>query len=410
MTESNTAPYEPEGERPDDGLVAALTHHYAHRRTSPLHHTDPEELGSYRLLRRLPNGGSETDLFVALDDAEERLVVIKLLRSDADTKAAGRFLREGRNAIKVNSPYVARTYEVHETSRHYIVQQFAPGVPLNEVLDQLRFRGERMSNDDLYRLQHGVYSAVRDIARARIVHCDVKPGNIVLGPQGPMVVDFGGSFAVREGYSQIVGTPGYYSPQQLHAIVHNDSRGKITSVTDVYAAALVLYAAATNGGDPLRRPKEEAPGNEERLRRMWSVQGQGGVRRASGYQLDLAALSRPRYFLVPLKAILEGSVTSGERALSLTAREAETEGEVLQYAEEDALVPLSRTIALPRNAPPPTNADPRTRYTAWLRHTEAQYALLGREGLAPVAAMVAVALVLAALSGLLLAALIEVVI
>ncbi len=113
-----------------------------------------------------------------------------------------------------------------------------------------RFRHGPLSYSEVFDLGFQLFAALRDIHDANIVHCDIKPGNILVrerrGPLHLWLIDFGISRTLDDPnhapHRAIMGTPAYMAPEQ---ILH----GQVTQATDIYAACVVLYAAITE-----RRP------------------------------------------------------------------------------------------------------------------------------------------------------------
>ncbi|WP_433445551.1 serine/threonine-protein kinase [Nonomuraea sp. CA-141351] len=188
-------------------------------------------LGGYWLAGRLGAGGQGV-AYEAYGPAGER-VAVKAPRFDsAETRA--RLVREAA-ARRVASFCTARVIDVQTgVPAPYIVSEFVPGPNLRQVVAESGpYEGDR-----LYRLAAAVATALTAIHQVGIVHRDLKPDNIILGPDGPRVIDFGVVCEVGPTTSgPAMGTPGYMSPEVLAG------RGA-TEAADLWAWGMVVLFAA----------------------------------------------------------------------------------------------------------------------------------------------------------------------
>jgi eukaryotic-like serine/threonine-protein kinase len=206
---------------------------------------DPRTLGRFELLARLGEGGQGIVYLGRGPGPGEERVAVKVLRSSVDASVLQRLARE-LDAIHKVQPFVtARVIEAStEGERRYIVSEFIDGPSLQERVDT---RG-RMPEGDLQRLAVGTATALTAIHGAGVVHRDFKPANVLLGPDGPRVVDFGIARVIDASTmtSGLIGTPSYISPEQL-------SGARPTSAVDIFAWAVTMIFAATGrpafGGD-----------------------------------------------------------------------------------------------------------------------------------------------------------------
>jgi hypothetical protein len=199
----------------------------------------------YRLVRELGRGATGV-VYLARDAELERDVAIKLLhphlagteRQDALT----RFFHEARVMASLRHPNVVAVLDIDEASRR-IVMELAAGGTLRDVL---RERGPRTLRRALER--HGqTLSALAAAHRRGIVHCDLKPGNLMFRRDTDlpgveiMLGDFGvahlpdanGAVAAVTRRAEAVGTLAYMAPEQR--------RGEVAPASDLYASAVVLY-------------------------------------------------------------------------------------------------------------------------------------------------------------------------
>jgi serine/threonine protein kinase/outer membrane protein assembly factor BamB len=201
---------------------------------------DPKVLGGYTVVGRLGEGGQGT-VFLARGPAGER-VAVKVLhaRFGADPRARARFVREVDAARRVGGFCTARVLAADlDGDVPYVISEFIEGPSLREFI----LRRGPQSGAALERLAIGTLTALVTIHRAGIVHRDFKPGNVLLSPGGPRVVDFGIARlldATSTLTSQAVGTPAYMAPEQLEG-------QSVTPATDMFAwGATMAYAATGN--------------------------------------------------------------------------------------------------------------------------------------------------------------------
>ncbi|GGK64888.1 hypothetical protein Sme01_25020 [Sphaerisporangium melleum] len=207
---------------------------------SPLTPADPQRLGGYWLAGRLGAGGQGV-VYEAYGEEGER-VAVKVPRVD-DASSRARLAKEATAARRVASFCTARVVEARtDLPEPFIVSEYVAGPNLRQVIGQAGpYRG-----DLLLRLAIGVATALTAIHRAGIVHRDMKPDNIILGPDGPRVIDFGVARQVGLTGSTtgpIVGTPNYMAPELF-------AGHEATPAADVWAFGLTVLFAAT-GRDAL---------------------------------------------------------------------------------------------------------------------------------------------------------------
>jgi hypothetical protein len=204
----------------------------------PLQAGDPRRLGSYDLIGRLGVGGQGA-VFLGRSPSGDR-VAIKLLHADLteDTEARGRFVREAMAAKKVARFCAAQVLDVEVAGdRPYIVSEYVPGPSLYGLVKD----NGPLSGGSLERLAIGTATALVAIHQAGIVHRDLKPANVLIGPDGPRVIDFGIAKALANtatATSRVLGTPAYMAPEQIRG-------GTADPSVDVFAWGAMMAFVAT---------------------------------------------------------------------------------------------------------------------------------------------------------------------
>ncbi|WP_252375185.1 serine/threonine-protein kinase, partial [Nonomuraea sp. KC401] len=195
----------------------------------PLRPDDPEAIAVYRLVGRLGEGGQGV---VYLGQAPDgRPVAVKVLRQSV---AGGNgFAKEIAAARRVEPFCIAQVLDASMSGRPYIVSEYVEGPSLQEAGPH---RGA-----DLQRLAVSTATALAAIHEAGVVHRDFKPSNVLLGRDGPRVVDFGIARLADSAVtvtSSVVGTPAYMAPEQL-------AGAYVGPAADVFAWASVMVFAGT---------------------------------------------------------------------------------------------------------------------------------------------------------------------
>ncbi|TDC84737.1 peptidylprolyl isomerase [Actinomadura sp. 7K507] len=181
----------------------------------PLRPNDPREVGGFRLTARIGEGAQGT-VFLGESDTGQR-VAVKLLHADfgSDHRARIAFERELTAARRV-APFCTAPVLAAEadTDMPYIVSEYIDGPSLRDLVAE---RGA-VSPAELTRLAIGTATALAAIHAAEVVHRDFKPANVLLGEDGPKVIDFGIARpldATSATMTGAVGTPSFMAPEQV---------------------------------------------------------------------------------------------------------------------------------------------------------------------------------------------------
>jgi eukaryotic-like serine/threonine-protein kinase len=211
--------------------------------------TDVLRQGRYRVERPLGTGAMGMVL-LAHDTVLDRRVAVKVLAEHlaADDDFRQRFLREARLAARLCHPNVVQVFDAGEDGRPFLVMEYVEG---ETVADRLA-RGPGFSDDEVLNLAADLSAGLAHAHAMGIVHRDVKPHNVLLGPAGvTKLTDFGIARALADrGFTEIgtvLGTAPFMAPEQA-------AGAPVGPAADVFALGAVLRHAA---GDSL--PARLAP-------------------------------------------------------------------------------------------------------------------------------------------------------
>ena len=182
-------------------------------------------------------------VYYAIDLMLERPVAIKLLKQDfsLDESFRARFHEEAKAVANLSHPNIVTVHDFGlDDGRLFIVMEYVPGTDLKTLLQE---RG-RCSIEEALNLVVQACAGIGYAHRAGLVHCDVKPHNILVAPdQRVKVTDFGIARALAsiypEEHSEVVwGSPQYFSPEQA-------AGGPPSPASDVYSLGVILYELLT---------------------------------------------------------------------------------------------------------------------------------------------------------------------
>ncbi|MCO7221970.1 Stk1 family PASTA domain-containing Ser/Thr kinase [Klenkia sp. PcliD-1-E] len=210
--------------------------------------TTPQVLGERYEIGGVLGRGGMAEVHRGRDLRLGREVAVKVLRSDLarDPSFQVRFRREAQASASLNHPAIVAVYDTGEDrtttgATPYIVMEYVEGETLRDVLR----RENRLEPARAMSLTADICAALDFSHRNGIVHRDVKPGNVMITPQGTVkVMDFGIARAVSDSAATmtstaaVIGTAQYLSPEQ--------ARGEgVDARSDVYSAGCLLYELVT---------------------------------------------------------------------------------------------------------------------------------------------------------------------
>jgi len=198
--------------------------------------------GRYLLTERIASGGMG-EVWRGVDRMLNRTVAVKLLANEhaGDPNFKARFRAEARYAASLSHPGIARVWDYGETSnlrRAYLIMELVEGEPLSAILD----REHHLSAAATVDIIGQAAAALQAAHLAGIVHRDMKPGNILVTPDGTTkITDFGIATAVRASQAShltqtgiVMGTAMYVSPEQA-------TGATVTASSDIYSLGVVAF-------------------------------------------------------------------------------------------------------------------------------------------------------------------------
>ncbi len=210
--------------------------------------TTPQVLGDRYEIGGVLGRGGMAEVHRGRDLRLGREVAVKVLRSDLarDPSFQVRFRREAQASASLNHPAIVAVYDTGEDrtttgATPYIVMEYVEGETLRDVIR----REGQLSPERAMRFAADVCGALDFSHRNGIVHRDVKPGNVMITPEGAVkVMDFGIARAVSDSAATmtstaaVIGTAQYLSPEQ--------ARGEgVDARSDVYSVGCMLYELVT---------------------------------------------------------------------------------------------------------------------------------------------------------------------
>lgn len=244
------------------------------RSTIPLQDFErpPERIGPYRILEQIGEGGMGVVYLAQQEHPVRRRVALKIIKLGMDTKEViGRFEAERQALAMMNHPGIAHVYDAGATEegRPYFVMEHVPGEPITNYCDR-----HRLTTKERLELFIPVCQGIHHAHQKAIIHRDVKPSNILVmvqdGKPVPKVIDFGVAKAIEHRLTertvfteqgQLIGTPGYMSPEQAEMTGLN-----VDTTTDVYSLGVLLYELLV--GAPPFDPKSMREAGLDAIQRM----------------------------------------------------------------------------------------------------------------------------------------------
>ena len=238
---------------------------------SPVSETAGTQIGPYKLLQQIGEGGMGVVYMAEQTAPVQRKVAVKIIKPGMDSRQViARFEAERQALALMDHPNIAKMLDAGTTDhgRQYFVMELVKGVPIIQYCDE-----HRLSPQQRLELFITVCEAVQHAHQKGIIHRDLKPTNILVADYDdrpvPKVIDFGVAKAIGQRLTertmftqlgQIVGTVEYMSPEQAKL-----NQLDIDTRTDIYSLGVLLYELLT-GETPFNRQRLHSAAFDEMLR------------------------------------------------------------------------------------------------------------------------------------------------
>jgi serine/threonine protein kinase/formylglycine-generating enzyme required for sulfatase activity len=300
-------------ESPPSGLAATEVR----RVLSPESHTMEQlgtQIGPYKLLQKLGEGGMGTVYMAEQKKPVARRVAVKIIKLGMDSgQVIARFEAERQALAMMDHPCIAKVFEAGATSqgRPYFAMELVKGAPITQYCDE-----HHLSTKQRLELFVQVCKAVQHAHQKGIIHRDLKPQNILVADYDqkpiPKVIDFGIAKATTQAitektvfteFGQIVGTVEYMSPEQAKL-----NQLDIDTRTDVYSLGVLLYQLLT-GVTPFESKQLRSAAFDEMLRIIREDEPPKPSTRISSWGATAKSLSDSRRTTMQkLKSLVQGDL------------------------------------------------------------------------------------------------------
>ncbi|MBK8979470.1 MAG: protein kinase [Planctomycetes bacterium] len=258
------------------------------RETSHDRSAIPEQIGPYRVLARLGEGGMGVVYAAEQKSPVRRRVALKVVqRGMATREVLARFALERRALAAMDHRCIAKVFDAGETERGepYFVMELVQGLPITTYCDK-----HRLTIPERLKLFQQVCAGVQHAHQRGVIHRDLKPGNVLVSRDGeehlPKILDFGLAKATNQDLleatvfteqDRILGTPEYMAPEQAAG------DGEVVDTrADVYSLGVMLYELLT----------DELPFSTQELRRAGALEALRWIREKDPPKPSTKLLSR----------------------------------------------------------------------------------------------------------------------
>jgi serine/threonine-protein kinase len=207
------------------------------------------DVGGFTILKRIGSGARST-IYLASNEEDDTKVALKrvIYEKPEDTRVFEQVETEFKVAQQVDHPYVRKCYELRKVRSMFRVKEM--------LLSMEYFEGKNLEDcstlslGDVLLVFRMVASGLNAMHKAGLVHCDIKPHNILMNKAGSIkIIDLGQSCKIGTIKTRIQGTPDYIAPEQV-------KRKPLGPKTDVFNLGATMYWALTGKHAPTLIPKK----------------------------------------------------------------------------------------------------------------------------------------------------------
>jgi eukaryotic-like serine/threonine-protein kinase len=208
------------------------------------------DIGGYTIKKRI-GVGARTTIYLASDDSDHKEVALKrvIFERPEDSRIFEQVEMEFKIAQKVDHPYIRKCYKLKKVRSMFKVREMLLAM---EYFDgQSLEEGPALSLLDVLLVFRMVASGLNAMHQSGLVHCDIKPNNILLSKAGSIkIIDLGQSCKIGTTKRRIQGTPDYIAPEQVR-------RKPLGPKTDIFNLGATMYWALTGKTVPTLIPKKD---------------------------------------------------------------------------------------------------------------------------------------------------------
>jgi serine/threonine protein kinase len=216
--------------------------------------------GQYRLVERIGSGGM-SDVYKAWDSTRSIYMAIKILNPDLARQARTIKMFQGEADFldELGHPNIARLYEFNVDKQYrYLVLEWIDGESLDKIIKR---QTVPFSLQAVSEILSQISSALSYLHIKHVLHCDIKPGNILVNKTHKyFLADFGVARFIRG--SETGGTPPYMAPEQF-------TDRQVSTKSDIYALGVTVYELLSGGVLPYRGKSTQSKGSTLRERIAW---------------------------------------------------------------------------------------------------------------------------------------------
>ena len=206
----------------------------------------------YKLEQRIGSGGM-ADVYKAWDSARSIYMAIKVLHTELsqDKRTLAMFQKEAQILKNLGHPNIARLYEFRKHQQyHYLVLEWVDGDSLDKIIKK---RVRPHSLDEVSQMLSPIASALHYLHNNDVLHCDVKPANILIARNNKIfLTDLGVARSLKS--SKTGGTPTYMAPEQFQS-------GRVSHKTDIYSLGITVFELLSGGNLPFNGTSTSSVGS-----------------------------------------------------------------------------------------------------------------------------------------------------